>query len=200
VSIQAIAWVLDQSRAQGIDRLVLIALANHANAETGRCDPGQRRIAQEANCSPGMVTVSIRRLAELGEVAIEAPGQGRATTKYHLPWLSTGFGSARPGSRATEPVARDGEAVARDFDPVARDLDRAKPEPVLDRTAHGAADPADAGGAVAPKIVTLSDGSRWCPDTGELMDPEPVEVAEVDDELASRRRHPASVTRMEAPP
>jgi hypothetical protein len=53
---------------------------------------------------------------------------------------------------------------------------------------------------VAPKIVTLSDGSRWCPDTGELMDPEPVEVAEVDDELASRRRHPASVTRMEAPP
>lgn len=168
MSIQAIAWVLDYSEANGIDRLVLIALANHANSETGECHPGVRRIAQEAHCAPETVTISIRRLVKLGEVVVTERGQGRATTKYHLPWLSTSERSARPDPRTSNPVVRGSGSVVRGSEPVVRGLDRAEPEPV-NRTAHDAAPPADAGDVVAPKIITLSDGSLYDPDTGDVV-------------------------------
>lgn len=153
MSIQAIAWVFDYSQATGTDRLVLLALANHANSETGECHPGYRRIAHEANCAPSTVTAAIRRLVELGEVEVSARGTGRATTKYHLPWLSTGGVSARSRPNTTEGVVRGADPVVRGNGPVVRGLDRADPLTV-NRTAHDTAPPADAGGVVAPNQTT----------------------------------------------
>jgi Helix-turn-helix domain len=145
VSIQAIAYVFDHSRAEGVDRLVLLALANHANAETGECHPGYRRIADEANCSTATVGRAVARLAELGELLIERRGIGRATTRYRLPWLVR---SVSPGRDTTAGVASHADPVASHLRPVASRLGETKPEPV-NRTSRAPAREA-AGGALNP--------------------------------------------------
>lgn len=127
MSIQAIAWVLDHSDAFGVDRLVLIALANHANSETGECRPGYRRIAHEARVSTSTVGRAVRRLAALGEVVIVERGKGHGTTKYRLPWLSTS-GPSVPLTGDTDPglVSRNESLVSRS-DPVVSRLGGTKP-------------------------------------------------------------------------
>jgi Helix-turn-helix domain len=187
VSIQAIAWVFDYSQAAGTDRLVLLALANHANSETGECHPGFRRIAHEANCAPSTVTAAIRRLVELGEVEVSARGTGRATTKYHLPWLSTGGLSARPGPNATGGVVRGEWPVVRGNGPVVRGLDRADPLTV-NRTAHDAPTPSGVGAPNPTRDVaeirTLDDKAR---DGAVPMPPNFRELVQ-----GSKDRHPSN--------
>ena len=105
MSIQAVAWALDHSQSRGVDRLVLIALANHANGETGQCWPSQRTIAREAGVATGTVSEALKRLTEIGEVEIVAPGDQRRSTRYRLPLtLSTGAqemsAGCSPGERS----------------------------------------------------------------------------------------------------
>lgn len=102
MSVQAIAWVLENSRSRGLDRLVLIVLANHHNKGTGRCDPGMRLIAHEAGIAIGTVTAATRRLAALGELVIETPGDARHTSKYRLAFMD-------PPSVQETNAAPDGE-------------------------------------------------------------------------------------------
>ena len=192
MSIQAMAWVIDHSQATGSDYAVLLMLANHYNHETGQCNPGYRRIASEARVSRSTVGRSVERLCELGELAITTTGEGRRTTKYHFPWLST---SDQEDMRsvslwdASDSVASHEGPLASHATPrsVSPGRDRSlkqnlEPRGHDDETPHGVVVSA----LRPPQVVTLSDGSRWLPDTGELVDP----VTDVDDELASRRRHP----------
>lgn len=86
MSIQAVAWVLDHSKSRGVARLVLISLANHNNGGTGQCNPGQRRIAQEAGIGVGTVPLAIGRLVELGELEIIDPGGSHRSARYRLPF------------------------------------------------------------------------------------------------------------------
>jgi hypothetical protein len=85
MSIQAVSWVLDYSDAAGLDRLVLIAIANHFNNEDREARPSIRRIAQEARCSTNTVMAAIRRLTELGEVDVIDPGGYRVCARYSMP-------------------------------------------------------------------------------------------------------------------
>jgi len=52
MSIQAVAWVLAQKGEDlpGTARLIMIALANHADHVNGHCFPTTKRIADEAGC------------------------------------------------------------------------------------------------------------------------------------------------------
>lgn len=84
MSIQAVAWVLDHSRSRGYARLILISLANHHNAGSGRCNPGQRLLAAEAGISSGSVPAQIRALVALGELAVEEAGGSHRSTSYRL--------------------------------------------------------------------------------------------------------------------
>lgn len=118
MSIQAVGWVFEHSRSKGIARLVLLSLANHHNAGTGQCNPGQRRIAHEAGISPSTVSDAIHRLVRLGELEVIDLGLGTRSTEYHLPWLSSVLRDDVPrrppvlGSRAQEePVARGSRAL-----------------------------------------------------------------------------------------
>ena len=164
MSIQAMAWVLDNSRSEGVARLVLIALANHYNVNTGQCDPGLRCIAREANCSTGGVQDAVRRLVDLGELIVAQPGKGKATTKYHLPWSSEvapsarsgprtsdseGSPSARSGPRTSDPVVRGRDPVVRGFDPVVRGQ-TARNQLTVNRTAEN--------GATASGAVSAPEG------------------------------------------
>lgn len=83
MSIQAVAWVLDHSESRGFARLVLIALANHAN-DSHECWPAQRTLAREAGMSPGSVPEQIRKLVDLGELEIVEAGGARRSARYRL--------------------------------------------------------------------------------------------------------------------
>jgi hypothetical protein len=187
VSIGALAWVFDHSQAEGVDRLVLLALANHYHAETGECFPGQRQVAREANCSQATITRAVRRLVELGEVTAVA-GVGRATTRYHFPWLSTGPGSDSPranrnGSRSDSPgriatgtrsdsrgVRSDSSGTRSDSPRRVESLNRvAKPRAAAARAAKGGgvgAQPKPTAEAATTRDPFTDDRGTFLPGTG----------------------------------
>lgn len=83
MSIQAVAWVLDHSQSRGFARLVLIALANHANDQQ-EAWPAQRTIAREAGISAGSVPDQVRKLVGLGELEVVEQGGARRSTRYRM--------------------------------------------------------------------------------------------------------------------
>lgn len=86
MSIQAIAWVLENSVSEGYDRLVLLAIANHCDARGFNAYPAIDRIAIEARMHRRTVFRSIQSLCELGELEVVSRGGGRSrANQYRLP-------------------------------------------------------------------------------------------------------------------
>ena len=87
MSIQAVSWILDYSESEGLDRLVLISIANHYNNDERESRPSIRLIAREAHISTNTVMAAIRRLSEIGELEVLDPGTQRSTARYGMPML-----------------------------------------------------------------------------------------------------------------
>ena len=76
VSFDALKWSLERvtrswcrehvGTLSPSEKLVLVALSWHHNAETGRCDPGRARIAEETGLHERTVTEAIQTLREKG--------------------------------------------------------------------------------------------------------------------------------------
>lgn len=82
-------WVLDHSDAELASRLVLLAIANHADAHGRNAWPSQATIAAEAHVSERTVRRCIDALVDLGELEVKqyaggTNGRGR-TNYYELP-------------------------------------------------------------------------------------------------------------------
>lgn len=77
MSIQAIAHVLEHSKAQGFTRLVLLAIANHADAYGMNAYPSIGKIAQEARVHRATVYRSLAVLEQSGEIEITTDGDLR---------------------------------------------------------------------------------------------------------------------------
>lgn len=86
MSIQAVAWVLDNSESRGFSRLVLLSLANHINGDTGLCCPSMRTIAREAGVSLGTIPNAVTNLVALGELKVLEEGGPRRSARYVLPF------------------------------------------------------------------------------------------------------------------
>lgn len=71
MSIQAIAWVLEHSEATLADRLVLLAIANHADARGWNAWPSIPLIASEARVDDRTVYRAIEALEKRGEIIVE---------------------------------------------------------------------------------------------------------------------------------
>lgn len=85
MSIQAVSWALQHSAAKLGARLVLIAIANHADAQGRNSFPSVLQIASEAHLSERQVQRALRTLERQGEIRI-AEGKGRhGTHLYELP-------------------------------------------------------------------------------------------------------------------
>ena len=67
MSIEALNWAWDQPVAKAANKLVLLALADHANSD-GECWPSMKRIAERSDISPRHVSRAINELIDLGLV------------------------------------------------------------------------------------------------------------------------------------
>lgn len=68
MSIHALKWAWGQQCPNPTAKLVLMALADHANAE-GECYPTMKRVAEMASCSPRTVSRHIQLLEDEGLVS-----------------------------------------------------------------------------------------------------------------------------------
>lgn len=75
MSIQAVAWVLDREEIPARNKLVLVAIANHANHTDGYCWLKAETIAREAACSPRAVFNFVGALIRNGYIR-KAPRRG----------------------------------------------------------------------------------------------------------------------------
>lgn len=74
MTVKVTTWVFDHSEATGSDRLVLLALADHADDETWSCWPSMQRIARKARLSESTTRRALQSLAASGRIRIERNG------------------------------------------------------------------------------------------------------------------------------
>lgn len=138
MSLEAITWAFRQE-IPGTAKLVLLALANRADDETGECWPGIPRVAKDASCSVRSAQIHIASLARNGFVQVErrrAPGDGRQQSNRYwvlmdrapAPWKSVhedtdddldvvdGGAESAPHTNTTE-TDSDEEYIHRDSPP-----------------------------------------------------------------------------------
>lgn len=79
MSVESISLVLNHSRAQGTDKLVLLGIANHDG--DGGSWPSVATLARYANRSESAVIRALRRLEESGELRTHRNGGGTHRTR-----------------------------------------------------------------------------------------------------------------------
>lgn len=84
MTVHHLSYVLEFSEAEHSDRLVLIALANHANEEHVAY-PGVERIAREARLGDSTVRAALLRLWQAGEIELLDGLSRYKTRRYRLP-------------------------------------------------------------------------------------------------------------------
>ena len=70
MSIKIMEWVFENSKAQGIERLILLVIADHCNSEGEDAFPRISVIAKRANVSERTVKRRLRDLVDLGELEV----------------------------------------------------------------------------------------------------------------------------------
>ena len=86
MSLEAYRDVWEHSKAKGTARLILLALADHAD-ENGVAWPSLSRLAKYANVHVSNVSKNISRLIEMGEISrvgTVPSGKGKPGTKYKI--------------------------------------------------------------------------------------------------------------------
>jgi hypothetical protein len=105
MSIEAVALVLNQSKATGRAKLVLIGIANHLGDQGAW--PSISTLARYANASERSVKRDIQELVELGELKVELQNAPTRTQyKTNLYWLTIGSGVTDLASGVTDWVSR----------------------------------------------------------------------------------------------
>ena len=83
MSIEAVRHVLERSKTKGAQRLILIAIAEHADSN-GIAWPSIETIARLANCSGRFVKETIKKLKS-GDLIIEKGGGRGRSNRYRIP-------------------------------------------------------------------------------------------------------------------
>lgn len=78
MSIRVIQWVWDHSTAEGLDRLVLLAIADSANHDGGGAFPGKKELHTKTRLGYSTLFKCLKRLKAEGHIQVQtAGGQGR---------------------------------------------------------------------------------------------------------------------------
>jgi DNA-binding transcriptional ArsR family regulator len=87
MSLALMSWAFGQPIEPG-PKLVLLALADHANGQTGLCIPGQKLLAEQCSMSVRTVQRHIQTLEDAGllrrEARMRGEGRGRTSDRYYL--------------------------------------------------------------------------------------------------------------------
>src|SRR5882762_3229857 len=87
MSVQAISWVLDFSKATYGSRLVLLSIANHCDKYGTNAWPKIETLAEESLLSVREVSYAIAALVQMGELKVEK-GKGKiGRNSYNLPCM-----------------------------------------------------------------------------------------------------------------
>lgn len=84
------SWVFEHSTAHLAARLVLLAIANHADRDGRNSWASVRQLAEEARCSERQVQYALRELESTGEITRVGVSPSR-THVYELPAMQTLF-------------------------------------------------------------------------------------------------------------
>ena len=105
MSIEAVSLVLNNSRATGRAKLVLLGIANHLGDHGAW--PSISTLARYANSSERSVKRDIQELVELGELKVEMQNAPTKTQyKTNLYWITIGSGVTDSASGVTDWVSR----------------------------------------------------------------------------------------------
>jgi len=105
MSIEAVSLVLNNSRATGRSKLVLLGIANHLGDHGAW--PSISTLARYANSSERSVKRDIQELIELGELKVEIQNAPTKTQyKTNLYWITIGSGVTDSASGVTDWVSR----------------------------------------------------------------------------------------------
>jgi hypothetical protein len=105
MSIEAVSLVLNNSRATGRAKLVLLGIANHLGDQGAW--PSISTLARYANSSERSVKRDIQELVELGELKVELQNAPTKTQyKTNLYWITIGSGVTESASGVTDWVSR----------------------------------------------------------------------------------------------
>jgi hypothetical protein len=105
MSIEAVSLVLNNSRATGRAKLVLLGIANHLGDHGAW--PSISTLARYANASERSVKRDIQELVELGELKVELQNAPTKTQyKTNLYWITIGSGMTDSASGVTDWVSR----------------------------------------------------------------------------------------------
>lgn len=83
MGIQATSTVWKYSKSRMADRLVLLAIAEHAN-DSGRCWPSTSRLAEMTGLDIRSIRRSVTRLIALGELEADRRGGKARSSKYRI--------------------------------------------------------------------------------------------------------------------
>ena len=99
MSIEALAIVLNHSKATGAVKLILMGVANHINPDNDGAWPSQVKLAGYANCTERYVRKALDELVELGEIKFETHGgKSAGGNKSNRYWLTISCPSDCDGS------------------------------------------------------------------------------------------------------
>jgi hypothetical protein len=105
MSIEAVSLVLNNSKATGRAKLVLLGIANHLGDHGAW--PSISTLARYANSSERSVKRDIQELVELGELKVELQNAPTKTQyKTNLYWITIGSGVTDSASGVTDWVSR----------------------------------------------------------------------------------------------
>ncbi|MFE5090630.1 hypothetical protein ACFRCI_09540 [Streptomyces sp. NPDC056638] len=100
MTIDAMHWVWNHSRAKGNVRMVLLAVADKAPGPDARARMGTTEFRARLNASKSVVVNAVDKAIELGELVIDEPAVGSRAATYQLPHA---VGYVRPTLNARGP-------------------------------------------------------------------------------------------------
>lgn len=178
------AWVWDSSAAEGLDRFVLLAIADCANDQGQQAWPSTGSIAAKTGLSVRTVQRCISSLADLGELVVEPNAGRRGTNLYSLPMRPPSESHPRhpdtPVTQSPTPVRLTGTPVTQSPNPRQADTrtvlepsenhqEPSSSRPALradvERVCAALADAVEANGSKRPAVT-----ERWRTEARLLLD------------------------------
>lgn len=141
MSIRVMSWVWEHSRAAGIDRLVLLAIADAANDDGQQAWPSGETLARKTGVNLRTVQRSVRRLVELGEVSVKTNAGKGGTNVYRVHLATQTPGTAPPPRPPVTPALRHPRRSATPAE-TTQTPGTAPPEPSLNRPTESLRDSA----------------------------------------------------------